>query len=88
MGRISREIVYTRVATRALSRMPADLERLIRDKLRLYAADPDALANNVKALKGEGQRYRLRIGDWRAVFTVEADQVIIHDVGPRGSIYG
>lgn len=88
MGRISREIVYTRVAARALSRMPADIERLVRDKLRLYAAEPAALANNVKALKGEGQRYRLRIGDWRAVFTVEADRLIVHDVGPRGSIYG
>jgi mRNA interferase RelE/StbE len=88
MGRVSRNLVYTRVAARALSRMPADIERLVRDKLRLYATDPDALANNVKALKGEGQRYRLRIGDWRAVFSVEADRIIIHDVGPRGSIYG
>lgn len=68
--------------------MPEETERLIRDKLRLYAADPAALSNNVKALRGEGQRYRLRVGDWRAVFTIEADRIIIHDVGPRGSIYG
>ncbi len=88
MGRVSREIVYTRAAARALSRMPAEAERLIRDKLRLYAAEPGALSNNVKALRGEGLRYRLRIGDWRAVFTLEADRVIVHDVGPRGSIYG
>lgn len=85
---MSRSVVYTRAAARAFRRMPVEAERLIRDKLRLYAADPHALANNVKALKGGGQRYRLRIGDWRAVFTIEADQVIIHDVGPRGSIYG
>lgn len=88
MGRVSRTVVYTRAAARSLRRMPPDTERLIRDKLRLYAAEPGALANNVKALKGDGQRYRLRIGDWRAVFTIEADRVIIHDVGPRGSIYG
>ncbi|MDQ0448947.1 type II toxin-antitoxin system RelE family toxin [Methylobacterium aerolatum] len=68
--------------------MPAETERLIRDKLRPYAAEPGALSNNVKALRGEGLRYRLRIGDWRAVFTLEADRVIVHDVGPRGSIYG
>lgn len=88
MGRVSREVVYTRAASRALRRMPEDTERLIRDKRRLYAIDPNALANNVKALKGEGQRYRLRIGDWREVFTLQVDQVIVHDVGPRGSIYG
>lgn len=88
VGDVVREVVYTRVASRAFRRMPEETERLIREKLRLYAADPDALANNVKALRGEGQRYRLRIGDWRAVFTIEPDRVIIHDVGPRGSIYG
>ena len=87
MGRVSREIVFTRVAARALRRAPAETERLIRDKLRLYAVDPAALANNIKALKGEGQRFRLRIGDWRAVFSLEADLIIVHDIGPRGSIY-
>lgn len=68
--------------------MPRPTEDLIRDKLRQYAQDPDTLANNVKALKGAGERYRLRVGDWRAVFTIQADRIIIHDVGPRGSIYG
>ena len=85
---MAREIVFTRNAARAFRRMPEETERLIREKLRLYAADPEALANNVKALRGEGHRYRLRIGDWRAVFTIEPDRVIIHDIGPRGSIYG
>lgn len=67
--------------------MPANAEALIRDKLRLLAEDPKALANNVKALKGiDG--YRLRVGDWRVIFTIEADRIIVHDVGPRGSIYG
>ncbi|MCJ2094791.1 type II toxin-antitoxin system RelE/ParE family toxin [Methylobacterium sp. J-072] len=68
--------------------MPKATEDLIRQKLRLYAQDPASLANNVKALKGAGDRYRLRVGDWRAVFTIEADRIIVHAVGPRGSIYG
>lgn len=85
---MAREVVYTRAAARALRRLPEHIEALIRSKLAQYASDPAALANNVKALRGLGERYRLRIGDWRAVFTVEADRIIIHDVGPRGSIYG
>ncbi len=67
--------------------MPADIERLVRDKLRLYAAEPAALANNVKALKGKAA-LPPPIGDWLPCFTVEADRLIVHDVGPRGSIYG
>ncbi|WP_279601731.1 type II toxin-antitoxin system RelE/ParE family toxin [Methylobacterium sp. J-072] len=89
MGRdTGRSLVFTRAAARSLTRMPKATEDLIRQKLRLYAQDPASLANNVKALKGAGDRYRLRVGDWRAVFTIEADRIIVHAVGPRGSIYG
>jgi len=47
--------------------MPRPTEDLIRQKLGLDAQDPDSLANNVKALRGAGDCYRLRFGDWRAV---------------------
>lgn len=84
---MARVVVFTRPAARALSRMPAKIEALIRGKLALLAQEPEALANNVKALKGiDG--FRLRVGDWRVLFTVEADRIIVHEVGPRGSIYG
>lgn len=67
--------------------MPANTEALIREKVAVLASDPGALANNVKALKGvEG--FRLRVGDWHVFFTVEPDRIIVHAVGPRGSIYG
>lgn len=82
-----RTIVYTRAAARALSRLPVNVAGLIREKVDRLAIDPDALANNVKALRGvEG--YRLRVGDWRILFTIEGDRIIVHAVGPRGSIYG
>jgi mRNA interferase RelE/StbE len=45
---------------------------------------------NIKALKGELKgRYRLRVGDYRVVFRVVKDQllVIIVEVFPRGSGY-
>ena len=84
---MSRTIVVTRPAARALSRMPANTETLIREKLRQLAADPGALTNNVTALKGV-DGFRLRVGDWRVLFTIEPDKIIVHAVGPRGSIYG
>lgn len=84
---MGRAIVFTRAAARALTRMPATTEALICAKLRQLADEPDALANNVKTLKGQ-DGCRLRVGDWRVIFTSEPDRVIVHDVGPRGSIYG
>lgn len=82
-GKTGKPLVFTRAAVRSLNRMPKEAEDLIRQKLHLYAS----LANNVRALKGEGKRFRLRVGDWRAVFTIEFDRIIVHAVGLRGSIY-
>lgn len=83
---MARSVVFTRAAARALNGLPTNTESSIRDKLRQFAADPQTLMNNVK--KGGDDRYRPRIGDWRAIFMIEADRIIGHDVGPRGSIYG
>lgn len=83
---MGRTLVFTRPSARALSRMPPATEGLIRAKLRQLAEEPEAMANNVKALKGQ-DGFRLRVGDWRVIFTREADRVIVHAVGPRGSIY-
>ena len=78
-------ISYTRTALKALRRMPASTAALIRAKVGLYAEDPAALANNVKALKGS-DAIRLRVGDWRVIME---DGVVLNvlDVGPRGGIY-
>jgi mRNA interferase RelE/StbE len=66
--------------------MPASTGGLIRSKLDQLGVDPDALAKNVKPLKGTGA-FRLRVSDWRVIFTVEPDRIVVEDIGPRGSIY-
>ena len=61
------DIAYSRTAMKALTRMPRPWAERIRDKGRAYAADPAALANNVKRLKGQAGLVRLRVGDWRII---------------------
>lgn len=65
--------------------MPAPTAALIRAKVELFAEDPGALVNNVKALKGS-TAIRLRVGDWRVIME---DGVVLNvlDVGPRGGVY-
>lgn len=72
---------------RTLLRMPANTGRLIRAKIEQYAAEPDSLANNVKALQGQPGHYRLRVGDWRVVFSETAQVIAIKRIAPRGSAY-
>ena len=80
-------IRYTAVALKALRRMPRNTAELIRLKVREVAADPVG-ARNVKKLKGR-DGYRLRIGDWRVIFTIDNGELvlIVIEIGPRGDIY-
>lgn len=81
-----KKIAYSKQAIKTLSRIPANESKRIRAKIAQYAADPSSMANNVKKLQGE-YYYRLRIGDWRAIFD-ENDVVIeVIKIGPRGDVY-
>lgn len=68
-------------------RMPANTARLIRAKIDQYANDPASLANNVKALKGEPGIHRLRVGDWRVVFSEDGSVIAVIRIAPRGRAY-
>ena len=55
-------------------------------KIEAYAADPDALASVVTQLVGRDDK-RLRIGNFRVLFHETATEIIVLDIGPRGSVY-
>ena len=78
-------ILYTRTAAAALRRH-ANRAKLIRAKIAQYAGEASSQANNVKPLVGVDAK-RLRIGDFRVIFTETNDTITILDVGPRGGIY-
>lgn len=80
-----KQITYSRSAAKTLSRIPADVARRIMAKVAQYAVDPDALANNVKALTGR-DGIRLRVGDWRVIMQ-DGTVLFVIEVGPRGSVY-
>ncbi len=79
-------IAYSRAAIKTLRRIPANEAERIRLKIEQYAADPAALANNVKALVGS-PHIRLRVGDWRVVMDDRGNVLDVVKIGPRGAIY-
>lgn len=82
-----KRIVFSRDALKSLRRMPADISERIRSKVRQYAAEPESLAANVKALKGKPEYFRLRVGDWRIIFSEDAGVVAVIRIVPRGNVY-
>ncbi|MCW2240955.1 type II toxin-antitoxin system RelE family toxin [Azospirillum canadense] len=68
---------------------PPDRARILK-KVEQYAADPASQANNVKALQGS-DLFRLRVGDYRVLFTVDAAGTVtimlVHRVRHRREAY-
>lgn len=61
--------------------------RRIRAKVDQFAADPASLVNNVRRLKGSENLFRLRVGDWRVIYTEDLLVLLVLKVSPRGSAY-
>ena len=76
-------IVFTAAATRQWLSLSADVRRRLDAKLRAFA---ETGQGDVKRLKGRAGA-RLRVGDWRIIFYVERNTMIVVAVGHRREIY-
>lgn len=61
----------------------------ILEKLALLGDDPYQDNNNVTAMQGYADRYRLRVGNYRVVYRIIDGELVILviGVGVRGTIY-
>ncbi|MHB8771824.1 MAG: type II toxin-antitoxin system RelE family toxin [Syntrophales bacterium] len=81
-------VFYQQQALKTLRKLPAKLSRLIREKINQLARDPHAPNPNVKLLEGRNG-YLLRIGDWRVLYELLDDRLIIVviKIKTRGDVY-
>jgi mRNA interferase RelE/StbE len=81
-------IEYSKSARKALKSMPSNTAKLIMEKIEALAADPLSPNNNVRKLTGH-PGYRLRVGNWRVVYMVHEQALLIAVVriAPRGDAY-
>jgi mRNA interferase RelE/StbE len=72
-------------AVKELDKLDASISRRIFksvDELKDKFSEKD-----IKKLKGYSNLYRLRVGDFRVIFELERDLIIILKIGHRESIY-
>lgn len=79
---------YRRQARNYLARLPFQIKSRIVEKLNNLKEDPEDATLNIDRLKG-GEGYRLRVGQYRVLYTRHEDQLIIEvvKIRPRGDIY-
>jgi mRNA-degrading endonuclease RelE of RelBE toxin-antitoxin system len=79
-------IMPSRVFKQLAALPKADARRLL-ERLEGIALAPEALHLGVTALVGETATYRVRHGDWRAVFRIADGDVIVDRVAHRREVY-
>jgi mRNA interferase RelE/StbE len=81
-------IVTSKSFDKTLAKLPANWQKRIVAKIKDVAADPYAPNNNLTKLQGR-DGYRLRIGDWRVIYKLDDDRLVmlVVEVGSRGGIY-
>ena len=79
------EIEFKPRAIKDLRSIPKLMVERIIEKLEALRTD---LAGDVKRLTNFSPEYRLRVGDYRVLFEVEASKVIIYRVKHSSDAYG
>ena len=79
---------YRRQARNYLARLPRKTKSAIVGPLHQLAADPDDPSLDAHVLQGK-KGFRLRVGQYRVLYTREDDQLIIEivKIPPRGDVY-
>ena len=87
MGKKRWQIIVHRKAEKSLKRLKGDMLERIRRVIRSLEDEPRPAGS--RKLAGYENLYRLRVGDWRIIYAVEEDKliVLVLEVAPRGSAY-
>lgn len=72
-----------------MQEMPAKVGTIMLERLKAIAVDPFARHPSVKPLRGEANAFRLRQGDWRALYRVDrvTEEVRVYVIETRGRAY-
>lgn len=87
MSEANYSIEFLRTARKELSKLPKDIQQRIAVKIEELKLNPYPLG--VKAIKNSDGRLRFRVGDYRVIYKIEEDKLIILivKVGHRRNIY-
>jgi mRNA interferase RelE/StbE len=78
-------LVYTQRALKDIRKLDQSVKRRIGTALRRYEKDPTQYA--IKMTDPKLGTYRFRIGDYRVIFDIEGEEIVVLRVGDRKDIY-
>lgn len=84
---MSYKVEILRGALKQLKKIPSELQERIQIKIDDLATEPRP--NGVKKLKRKENAYRIRVGDYRVIYDIFDDLLVVNvvEVGHRRNIY-
>lgn len=74
-------VIYTKKARKSIKSLDIRVKDRVKDGIEKIPF------GDIKKLQGYSSLYRLRIGDYRIIYQMEHDTIIIDAVLPRGEAY-
>lgn len=80
-------LIFEPPAWRELMALPEEAQNRILDAA--YRLESQPRLSGCKKLKGAGNKYRIRVGNYRLIYTIEDDVlvVLVVQVGKRDEVY-
>ncbi len=82
-------VEFAKSARKEFDRLPSRVQDRMLEALAVLSENPYSELLRIKKLRGADALYRIRIGDYRVVYEVRRDRlvVIVIKIGHRGEVY-
>lgn len=80
-------VILTTKAGRVFKKLPKEVALLIVEAIEKLTLDPFSSFLDIKKLKYPLEGYRLRVRDWRILYTIENDIIDIQEIYNRKDAY-
>lgn len=82
-------VQFVKSAQKEFDQLPAKLRSKTVEALTLLSQNPYSELLRVKRLKGTGELYRIRLGDYRIVYEIQKKRliVVVIKIGHRSDVY-
>ena len=82
-------VKFAKSAKKEFNKLPNKIQDRIVEALKLLSVNPFSELLKIKKLKGPAELYRIRIGDYRLVYEVQNNELIVQvvKIGHRREVY-